>query len=85
MNRYWRHLGTMHQSTVFLRILEPVLIVTAWATFVTLWNSALVPAVVAAVGPDTRVPRALNDGMGAFTVSTLRPESHTLYDAGGAS
>lgn len=48
VSRYWRHLGSTHRSTVFTRVLEPVIIITFWAAFWTLWNSTLVPAIVAA-------------------------------------
>ena len=48
VSRYWRHLASMPTSTVFQRILEPVLILTAWAFFCAAWNGAVVPAVVAA-------------------------------------
>jgi len=30
VNRYWRHLRTIPTSTVFLRILEPVLLLSTW-------------------------------------------------------
>jgi len=39
VSRYWRHLGTTLKSTVFLRVLEPVLIITGAAVALAIWNT----------------------------------------------
>lgn len=48
VSRYWRHLSTTLRSTVFTRVLEPVIITTAWAVVIAAWNSWLVPTLVRA-------------------------------------
>jgi hypothetical protein len=47
VSRYWRHLATITKSTVFNRIVEPVLLIATWAAFWCLWNGYLVPLVQA--------------------------------------
>ncbi len=47
VSRYWRHLAAITKSTVFNRIVEPVLLIAAWAAFWCLWNGYLVPVVQA--------------------------------------
>ena len=47
VSRYWRHLATITKSTVFNRIVEPVLLIATWAAFWCLWNGYLVPVVQA--------------------------------------
>ena len=47
VSRYWRHLATITKSTVFNRIVEPVLLIATWAAFWCLWNGHLVPVVQA--------------------------------------
>lgn len=39
VNRYWRHVTAVPQSTVFLRVLEPVLVITASAMALAAWNT----------------------------------------------
>ena len=43
VDRYWRHLSTTFKSTIFLRILEPVLLITAVAAALTGFNTILAP------------------------------------------
>jgi putative membrane protein len=38
VGRYWRHLFSTWKSTIFLRVLEPVLLITAVAAALALWN-----------------------------------------------
>jgi len=38
VGRYWRHLFSTWKSTIFLRVLEPVLLITAFAGMLALWN-----------------------------------------------
>ena len=39
VGRYWRHLFSAHKSTVFLRGLEPVLMMSTAAALVAAWNT----------------------------------------------
>ena len=39
VGRYWRHLFSTHRSTVFLRVLEPVLMMSTAAALVAAWNT----------------------------------------------
>jgi predicted membrane chloride channel (bestrophin family) len=38
VGRYWRHLFSTWKSTIFLRVLEPVVLITAFATALAAWN-----------------------------------------------
>ena len=44
VGRYWRHVFSAHKSTVFLRVLEPVLLMSAVATLVAAWNTFMTTA-----------------------------------------
>ena len=39
VGRYWRHLFSTWKSTIFLRVLEPVLLITAFAVLLAAWNA----------------------------------------------
>ena len=41
VGRYWRHLFSTWKSTIFLRVLEPVLLVTGFAALLALYNAKL--------------------------------------------
>ena len=44
VGRYWRHLFSTHRSTVFLRVLEPVLMMSTAAALVAAWNTFMATA-----------------------------------------
>ena len=44
VGRYWRHMFSAHKSTVFLRVLEPVLLMSAVAALVAAWNTFMTTA-----------------------------------------
>ena len=78
------HLGTTHRSTVFTRVLEPVIIITAWAAFWTLWNSALVPAAVAA-GQSALAAAAATAAAGTTLMGTLAGWAASMQPAATSS